>query len=164
MTDSSWHRLAERLSHLEAERELGALIDRYGRLLDEHRAETWVDLFCSDAALDFCTQGDLTTIASHMPSAPIVGSCLRFEGSDNLREFALHHDTLHPFPTLHITSNTLFDVSLEEGRASATSNFMRVDYRSGQPQLAFIGCYRDGFTLCPDGKWRFAHRIADILS
>jgi len=164
MSESNLERLTERLSFLEAERELAALIARYGRLLDEHQIDPWVHLFCADATLDFCIKGDISGIASHMPAGRVEEACVRFRGRAHLREFAVHHDRQHAFPTLHIAGNTLASIELHEGRASATSHFMRIDYRSGEARLAFVGAYRDVFARDTTGTWRFASRIADITA
>jgi ketosteroid isomerase-like protein len=130
--------LRARLQLLEDEREIQRTMARYGHSLDAGDEDVFMDCWAEGAVLEW----------------PITG---RLEGLDEIRRgFRAHshapekwHKHLMVEPVIETDGDT----------ATVGSMFLRVDQFGGRPVLHTFGRYADRLVRCPDGEWRFVHRV-----
>jgi ketosteroid isomerase-like protein len=132
---------ARLLGELLSEREILRTLHAYGHGLDYGDEALFMDCWQEDAIL----------------ARPISGE---HAGHDAiLRAFKRHThapDVYHK----HFLVEPLIRLSGDE--ASVDSMFARLDVFPDGPQMSTFGRYRDRLRRCPDGRWRFVRRDAEI--
>jgi hypothetical protein len=142
-----------RLERLEAERDILSTLHRYGHSIDYGREADWVDCFTEDGVFD--------TQYATKPGEPGFGSA-RFEGRAALAAFAAQHPRAPAALHKHLVQSPLFEI--RGGEAEVTSYFELLLARDGARQIFAFGRYLDKLVRCPDGRWRFKLRTAEIQS
>ena len=143
--------LIRRLAALEAERGVLATLYQYGHALDYGAEADWVDCFAAAAHYELRDRG-----------AGTADSVRSYDGRDELAAFAAGHTRAPERFHKHLVADPL--ISVDGERATATSYFLRLDEVGGERVVYAFGRYRDELVRCPDGRWRFAVRIAEIES
>jgi len=148
MTEQDTDRLIERLTRLEDEAAICRTLYAYGSALDYGDREQFLGCFTGDAeyVVVMRTTGE---------------TALRFCGHDELTGYFDGHTHAPAAWHKHITTNP--DVTLDGGRASATSYFIRVDAgaAAGPATVLASGRYRD--ELVRDGAaWRIRFRRCEV--
>lgn len=127
---------------LLAERDIKQTMYRYGSALDYDVESDWINCWTKDAFLSW-------------PDQPI-------RGHDELLTAFRTHTHAPAIYHKHIVVN--IQITLAGDRASAHSNFMRVDAYEDGPQIMAFGRYADNFVHCSDGEWRFSQRVVELES
>ena len=143
--------LIRRLAALEAERGVLATLYQYGHALDYGAEADWVDCFAAAAHYELRDRG-----------AGTADSVRSYDGRDELAAFAAGHTRAPERFHKHLVADPL--ISVDGDRATASSYFLRLDEVGGERVVYAFGRYRDELVRCPDGRWRFAVRIAEIES
>jgi hypothetical protein len=134
--------LADRISMLEDERDIGELFARYAHMIDHDQTREWVDCFTPDGRFEVRRPG----------AEPRV-----LVGHEALSDFATSRPP-RPVPTKHFSSQLMINV--DGDTASATSYFALLSDTEGDPALVFYGRYVDELVRGSDRRWRFASRRA----
>lgn len=133
----------EKISLLQAERDITRLINSYPYLLDSGKFSGVAEL--------------LRHATLEVPGHQIKG---RNEIESFLSSGIQQHQDSTP-RTWHAVSNTLVEVTPLSGEASATSYFTVHQELPGFPlQPICTGHYKDRFALI-DGEWQFVHRSVE---
>jgi hypothetical protein len=143
--------LSRRLAALEAERGVLATLYQYGHALDYGAEADWVDCFAAAAHYEVRDRGAGTT-----------DSVRSYDGREELAAFAAGHTRAPERFHKHLVADPL--IAVDGDRATASSYFLRLDEVGGERVVYAFGRYRDELVRCPDGRWRFAVRIAEIES
>jgi hypothetical protein len=138
----------ERLMRLEDRAAILELHHRYGHLIDYGDAVGWVDCFTDEAVLEVHT---------------VEGKTMRHAGRDALLTFASAHSHAPELYHKHFTGVETIQISGDEA-ACACYYVLVVGDRANFPVLATFGRYRDRLARCADGRWRYAHRVAESES
>ncbi len=141
--------LAERLSRLEAERDVLATLYAYAHSIDYGDEEGWVDCFTDDGAFDIRSR------VGHYGSRRVVGR-------DALGEFISSHTRAPELWHKHMIVEPVIRIDGDTATAS-TYLFVLMDH-DNRPLVRVFGRYRDRLRRCDDGRWRFEERIAEIES
>lgn len=135
--------LEQRVAALEADREIRRTLYGYGHAVDYGWANLYADCFIPDATLYWPQPGLMRGLAD------IMAAFRRHTHAP-----AMYHK--------HFLAEPLMIVA--DGRARVQSMFARLDGTDAGPGLCAFGRYTDDLVRCPDGRWRFASRHADIES
>jgi len=140
-----------RLQALEAERGVLATLHRYGHALDYGAEADWVDCFAPAAHYEV-----------REPGAGPAASVRSYDGRDELAAFAAAHTRAPERFHKHVVVDPV--IAVDRDRATAVSYFLRLDHVDGTREVYAFGRYRDELVRGPDGRWRFAVRIAEVES
>ncbi|MCU1476330.1 MAG: hypothetical protein JWQ64_1023 [Subtercola sp.] len=135
------HELERRLRALEDERAILSTLYRYGHSLDYGDEESWMDLWTPTARL-------------YWPQTDFISGTEMF--ATVFRAHTHAPETYHK----HFLIEPL--ISIDGDRATAQSMYTRLDNYEGIPKMRSFGRYLDVLVRCPDGRWRFDERVAQI--
>jgi SnoaL-like domain len=138
-----WASLERRVAALEADREIRRTLYSYGHAVDYGWEDLYADCFTADATLYWPQPGLMRGLAEIM---------VAFRRHTHAP--AMYHK--------HFLAEPLMIV--DGGRARVQSMFARLDGYEAGPGICAFGRYTDDLVRCPDGRWRFASRQADIES
>ena len=141
--------LEARLVLLESEQAILKNLYRYGHSIDYGDEEAWVDCFTEDGVFDVRAR------LSHQPNRVI-------SGRDELRAFIKRHTRAPELWHKHLLIEPLIEV--DGDTATVRSYLAVVMEHEDEPIVRVFGRYRDRLVRCPDGRWRFRERIADVES
>jgi 3-phenylpropionate/cinnamic acid dioxygenase small subunit len=136
--------LAERLSALEAERDIRALMVRYAETLDYGDEAGWAACFTKDGIFDVRRRGV---------------EMFRHDGTEALEKFAAGHTSAPEVYHKHFLS--IPDIALDGASASAKTYFTMLRESESGPIVLVFGRYLDDFERV-DGRWLLAKRIVDM--
>ncbi|NIL85911.1 hypothetical protein RhoFasSB10_03825 [Rhodococcus fascians] len=133
--------LPSQLQTLVAVQEIQRVMARYSQFVSARRYSEWAGVFATD--------GQFTG-----PEG------LRAEGTEGLEKYirASHAGWVMK----QITTNSLIDVDLDEGTATASSDWFVFRVDGGQNRVAAVGRYEDEFVFTA-GYWRIQRRHAVTL-
>ncbi|MBI2867804.1 MAG: nuclear transport factor 2 family protein [Chloroflexi bacterium] len=139
--------LEARLKWLEDDRAVLSTLYRYGHSIDYGLEQDWVDCFTEDGVFE---------LMSRMESFQSA----RYAGREALAAFIARS----PKPPAKYRKHVLVEpvISLDGGLARVQSYYMTLHEDKGVPLISAFGRYHDTLVKCPDGRWRFKERIADI--
>lgn len=141
--------LRARLRLLEEEREIVRTLHRYAQSIDYGDEEGWVDCFTEDGVFDVRSRH------AHQLKRLI-------EGRENLRRFIARHTRAPELWHKHMLVEPLIEV---DGDTATCSSYLFVLMEHEErPVVRVFGRYIDRLEKGADGRWRFAHRIAEIES
>jgi ketosteroid isomerase-like protein len=141
--------LEARVALLEAERAVLKTLHRYGHAIDYGDEEAWVDCFTEDGVFDIRAR------LSHQPNRIV-------SGRDELRAFIARHTRAPELWHKHLLVEPVIEV---DGDTATCSSYLAVVMEhDDEPLLRVFGRYRDRLVRCPDGRWRFLERIAEVES
>ncbi|MBI2867901.1 MAG: nuclear transport factor 2 family protein [Chloroflexi bacterium] len=147
---SSLEEVLQRLETLEEERAILRAMYQYGHSIDYGKEQEWVDCFTEDGAFDVRRREGL-------PGSGRV----RHQGRAALAAYISKHTRAPNKYHKHMLVEPV--ITLKGAEASVASYFARLDESAaGEPYILAFGRYHDKMVKCPDGKWRFRERIADI--
>jgi len=141
--------LEARLARLEDERAILQTLHRYGQAIDYGDEEAWVDCFAEDGVFDVRAR------LPHQPNRVVRGRAA-------LREFITRHTRAPECWHKHLLVEPLLEV--DGDLATSASYLVVVMEYLDEPVLRVFGRYRDRLVRCPDGRWRFSERIAEVES
>lgn len=148
--------LRARVEHLEAERAIQRTLYRYGHAIDYGDEPTWVGLFLPDATYELRYRLDGGENGGE-------GARVRlFQGHDEIAGFVAGHTRAPSFFHKHVLVEPM--ITVDGDRATAVSYFERLDEIDGDRRIKAFGRYLDDLERCPDGRWRFRRRLAEIES
>ncbi|MBY6537815.1 nuclear transport factor 2 family protein [Rhodococcus sp. BP-349] len=135
------HSLPSQLLTLVAVQEIQRVMARYSQFVSARRYGEWAGLFAAD--------GQFTG-----PEG------VRAEGTEGLEKYirASHAGWVMK----QITTNSLIDVDLGKGTATASSDWFVFRVDGGQNRVAAVGRYEDEYVLTA-GRWRIQRRHAVTL-
>jgi 3-phenylpropionate/cinnamic acid dioxygenase small subunit len=140
--------IEDRLADLEARSEITALLHRYSTSVDYGDEAGWVDCFTEDAI--FHSEDEHTGVRL------VAG-----RGRAELADFVARHSRAPELYHKHLVVDPLIEVRGDE--ASCQSYFLvLVAEPDGRPAIAGFGRYVDRLHHDADGRWRIAHRVAEI--
>jgi hypothetical protein len=140
--------LEERVRLLEEERSVLRTLHSYGHSIDYGLEESWVDLFTDDGSFDVRSRVD--------------GERRVYSGHEELKRYIAGHSRAPYGWHKHVLIEPI--ISLADGSATCESYFVLLFHHEGAPLVRAFGRYRDRLTRGPDGRWRFAERIAEVES
>jgi ketosteroid isomerase-like protein len=135
--------IEQRLAALEADREIRRTLYSYGHAVDYGWEDQYADCFTADATLYWPGQELMRGLEQIMAAF-----------RDHTHAPAAYHKHFLAEPLMNVTG----------GRAQVQSMFARLDSYQAGPGICAFGRYTDVLVSCPDGRWRFADRHADIES
>jgi len=135
--------LEQRLAALEAEREIRRTLFSYGHAVDYGWEDLYADCFTAEATLYWPEPGLMHGLAEIMTAF-----------RKHTHAPARYHKHFLAEPLIIVTG----------GHAHVQSMFARLDDYDAGPGICAFGRYTDELVCCPDGRWRFADRHADIES
>ena len=138
-----------RLALLEAEQAVLKNLYRYGHAIDYGDEEGWVDCFTEDGVFDVRAR------LSHQPNRVI-------SGREELRAFIARHTRAPELWHKHLLIEPLIEI--DGDTATVRSYLAVVMEHDDEPIVRVFGRYRDMLVRCPDGRWRFRERIAEVES
>lgn len=144
--------LSSRLRRLEDERAIRATLYQYGHALDYGAEADWVDCFVADAYYEVRYRAEGAT----------PGRVDQHHGHEQLAAFAAGHSRAPDRWHKHVLVEPV--IGIDGDRATVVSYFMRVDERDGERVIYAFGRYLDVLVREPDGRWRFARRVAEVES
>ena len=149
MSDPTMETVLARLEHLEAERAIVDTMYAYGSSLDYGDRDRFLQCFTSDAEYVVDMRSD-------------ADAGFTFRGHEELDGYYTGHSHAPDAWHKHVTTNP--SVTVDGGRASAVSYFLRVD---AGPEIgpAFVlasGRYLDEFVRGDDGAWRIRSRRCEV--
>jgi SnoaL-like protein len=133
----------QRLAALEAEREICRTLYTYGHAVDYGWEEQYADCFTANAKL-------------YWPGFALM------RGLGEIMAAFREHTHAPAKYHKHFLSQPL--MIAKDGRAQVQSMFARLDSYDGGPGICAFGRYSDELVVCPDGRWRFTDRHAEIES
>src|SRR5262249_52425607 len=139
--------LRARLARLEDREAVAEAIRRYSHAIDAGEEAEWVDTFLPDG---------LFLVESGVAGYPER----RFEGVEELRRFIASHSA--PPEAQHKHLYLLPEIEIDGDEASVRGYFVHLLDRGGRPTMLSYGRYLDRLRRCPDGRWRFAERRAEV--
>lgn len=144
--------IQQRVAALEAKEEIRALMQNYGRFVDDRNWEAFADLFATDGGTwdggMGVAKGRDQIIKMMEDSIGSTNTSSRGDGYSNL----------------HLLSNEI--ITVDGNKAEAISKWVFVmTATEGGPDVVFIGRYLDQF-VNENGLWKFKNRkvLADITS
>ena len=142
--------LAARLGRLEDEHAVLDNLRRYGHAIDYGLEDDWVDCFVPEGRFEVRRRVE--------PDDDTV--C---EGAEALKRFVSKHTR----PPARYHKHVVVDsrIILDGDRATSVSYFIRLDadlQQRGRSYVHAMGRYHDRLQRCPDGRWRFVERIAQV--
>ena len=143
--------LEARLELLEAERAVLKTLYRYGHSIDYGDEESWVDCFTENGVFDVRAR----ISGSHQPNRLI-------SGRDELTAFISRHTRAPELWHKHLLIEP--QITVDGDTATVVSYLAVVMEHENEPLLRVFGRYRDRLARCPDGRWRFRERIAEVES
>jgi hypothetical protein len=163
--------LIARIRALEAERAILATLYRYGHTIGVGDEDGWLDCFAPDGVFDVrrrvvASPADPSGNFANHPHPDVRGGTrpsVRYDGRDGLRRFIAQH----PRPPQRYHKHIVVDpvIAVTGTVATVESFFLRVDAGpDGVPHVTAFGRYHDRMVEGPDGRWRFAERIAEVES
>lgn len=141
--------LRTRLALLEDERAILRTLHAYGHAIDVADEEAYLDLWVDDASFDSRGRNpsDVTRVV---------------RGREALADFVRHFSRPPGGWHKHLVIEPLIDVAGDV--ATVSSYFAVLREEEDAPFVWVFGRYRDRLVRCPDGRWRFAHRVAEVES
>ncbi len=141
--------IESRLALLEAESAILKNLYRYGHAIDYGDEEAWVDCFTEDGVFD---------VRARLPHQPhrVVS------GREELRAFVTRHTRAPELWHKHLLIEP--KVEVDGDTATCTSYLAVLMEHDEEPLVRVFGRYRDRLARCPDGRWRFRERIAEVES
>jgi len=133
--------IEERLRVLEDERDILRTLYIYGHSLDYGEEADFVGCWTEDATLLWRSTGLLKGRGA-------IASAFRA----HTHAPAVFHKHLVMEPLITINGDS----------ANVDSMFVRLDSNNGIPEIRCFGRYRDMLVRCPDDRWRFRARRAEI--
>jgi len=141
--------LEARVALLEDERAVLKTLHRYAHAIDYGDEEAWVDCFAEDGVFDIRAR------LSHQPNRVV-------SGREELRSFIQGHTRAPELWHKHLLVEPVIEV---DGDTATCSSYLAVVMEhENEPILRVFGRYRDRLVRCPDGRWRFRERIAEVES
>jgi ketosteroid isomerase-like protein len=136
--------LRERITALEARRDILDNFHRYGSALDYGDEEAWVACFTDDGLFE---------VTGHPKHST-------YRGRQALAGFAAQHTRAPDHIHKHCVFDVQVDITGEE--ALSMSYFARLDQMADGPVVHAFGRYHDVIVRGADGRWRFKHRRVEI--
>jgi len=143
--------LESRLKVLEAEREILRTLHQYCHAWDYGPDEVRLDCFTDDGVFHLSPQ----RLVSDMNPWTV-------RGKDEIYDQWVSH---HIFAPENYFKHVLVDPKitlLNDSEATVHSSLCLWYHRDGSPYTASFGRYIDHMVKCPDGRWRFKERTAEI--
>lgn len=140
----------DRLDRLEDEAAILDTLYRYGQTLDHGPYSDWVDCFTEEAIWTTRRHAHLLAGAAEH----------HVQGRAALAELVAGFP--HPPEAYHKHMLIGPRVDLHGDRCHTTSYFLAVSAHQTGPYILAFGRYLDRLVRCPDGRWRFEERIAEI--
>lgn len=141
--------LHARLRLLEDERAILRTLHAYGQSVDVADRDAYLDLWTEDAAFD--SRGREPSDVSRV-----------VRGVEARTDFIEHFSRPPVGWHQHHVIEPLIDV--DGDTASVSSYFCVLREEEEMPNVWVFGRYRDTLVRCPDGRWRFTLRIAEVES
>ena len=151
MTDGSLQALID-------ERAIVRLLHDYGHHIDYGEGGEWLELFVADARYVLRYRSGLSPRSIGNPE--VAGSHLFYQGHAALAAFISAHSHAPDRWHKHVVTNWRIELGCE--RATVTSYFLRIDATDAGARIVAAGRYLDVVVCDPEGRWRFAERIAEI--
>jgi hypothetical protein len=142
-----------RLARLEDERAILELLHTYGRAIDDGLEADFSACWTEDATL-------VWNVTQHRPQPRFHPR--RFDGRAAILEAFRGHTHAPEVFHKHILYAPL--IRIEGDRGTVRSTFERHDEGVDGPLIRSFGRYHDEVQRCPDGRWRFTRRDAEIES
>jgi ketosteroid isomerase-like protein len=141
--------LRARVQRLEDERAVLRVLHAYGQSVDSADRDAYLDLWTEDAAFDSRSRnpGDIARV--------VRGVEVR---TDFIEHFSRPPIGWHQ----HQIIEPIIDV--DGDTAQVSSYFAVLREEEAAPLVWVFGRYRDTLVRCPDGRWRFSERIAEVES
>jgi hypothetical protein len=132
----------QRLHDLEDRQAIVDLLNTYGHGLDYGLTEVFVDLWTDDGVWQL----------------PIIDP---FNGLDEIRA---HHERVYAPPREHRSKHCVVEplIEVDGDEARVDSYFFVLVFEEKGPLMRSYGRYRDQVVRCPDGRWRFRRRDAEL--
>jgi len=154
----------QRLSALEAEKNILRTLYQYGHCIDYGDRTGWLDCFTADAVFELKYQQANGPVPRTHGEGETTDKGIRYSGRDALKSFVETHTSAPQMWHKHLLIEPCISLANDGRSASVTSYFLRVDDRSGERIIMAFGRYIDSLVLEADGRWRFKHRTAEIES
>ena len=138
--------LIARIARVHARQQVNYTINRGVRALDYGTPDDYADCFTADAVYE-----------GVVPD----GSVQRSRGTAELRRFAAEFKW-PPGVMRHWLGCS--DVEIDGGGAKVTSLKGALGASPDGPVMRMVGRNTDTLAACPDGRWRFASRLSEIIS
>jgi len=141
--------IRSRLRRLEDERAILRTLHAYGPAVDRADRDAYLDLWTEDAAFDSRGRnpGDVTRVV---------------RGVEARTDFIVHFSRPPVGWHQHQVVEPL--IELDGDTARVRSYFCVLREEEEMPGVWVFGRYRDTLVRCPDGRWRFSERIAEVES
>ncbi len=136
--------LRARVSELEAQRDIGALMVRYAESLDYGDNHAWADTFTPDGLFDVHKRGE--RMFAHT-------------GTEALAAFAAQHT--HAPNVYHKHFLSVPAIEVDGDRATAKTYFTMLHEREAGPIVLVFGRYLDELVRT-DAGWKFSTRVVDM--
>src|SRR5450759_4439178 len=146
---SSDRSLETRLARLEEEHEILRTMYQYGHSHDYGPLDEFLDCFIDDAVLER-RRRDVPGQAR----PPRVNV-----GRDGLVHYFGTHKRAPDLYYKHLVVEPWITVDGDEARV--ISYFVKIDEHPDGPYIYAVVRYRDHLVRCPDGRWRFGHRVVE---
>jgi hypothetical protein len=141
--------LEERVGRLEDEREILSTMHQYAHTNDYGGLEEFLDCFTEDGVWE----RQRRDVPSQQEPAR------SFAGREGLTRFYNSHNRAPDIYYKHLLVEPRITVSGD--KADVVSYFVKIDEHPDGPYIYAFGRYRDRLIRCPDGRWRFRHRLAE---
>jgi hypothetical protein len=138
--------LIERIAKVHARQQVHYTINRGVRALDYGTPDDYADCFTAEAVYE-----------GVVPD----GSVQRSRGTAELRRFAAEFKW-PPGVMRHWLGCT--DIEIDGDSAKATSLKGALGAGPAEVVMRMVGRNADALSACPDGRWRFASRLSEIIS
>lgn len=147
MNTTTVEAIEQRLALLEDERAILRNLHAYPPAIDHGGDEAWADCFTDDGIFDSRGKSGTTRV---------------LKGREALADFARQFARPPARYSKHLIVEPLIDV---DGDVAHSSSYFAVlvDFED-RPCVWVFGRYSDTLARCPDGKWRFSERIAQVES
>jgi len=156
--------LAAKVRRLEEERSVLQTLHRYGHSIDYGLESAWLDCFTEDGAFDLHIARDGEAIGRLMGYGTPHAKGTRIDGREALRTFIERHTRAPTTWHKHLLIEPIITLADDGERASVQSYFVMLDEHQDTRSMRAFGRYLDDMRRCPDGRWRFRERIAEIES
>jgi hypothetical protein len=151
--------LEARLARLEAEQRILMNLYQYGQSIDYGLEERWLDCFTEAGVFDLRYPPGKVRAGQGNGTPTEYG--IIYRGRAELAAFVAAHTRAPDRWHKHFLVEPAITVT-GDGHATCSSYFARLDERDGAPCVSSFGRYLDRLVECPDGRWRFEERVAEI--
>jgi hypothetical protein len=156
--------LEARLHLIEEERSVLKTLHQYAHAIDYGLEASWLDCFTEDGAFDLHIRQDGAVKGAARGYGIAHDKGVRFAGQAMLRRFIENHTRAPGKWHKHFMVEPVVSLAADGEHATVHSYFARLDQDDATRFIHAFGRYIDSLVRCPDGRWRFAERIAEIES